>query len=145
MIIAAIHVVVIVLVPIANSFYCNQKLPDKFSEVPNGKFSSDVTRFISGKIFINGDFSDMVCGETREVEVAIYYNLWSFYRPGQVVRTQLACTVYDNQIQGDTDRIPTQDTSAPRITILALPGESLVGVYKTANPGDHGHFTIQDH
>ena len=78
LIIAAIHVVVLILIPAANSFYCSKLLPDEFKDAPQGKFSSDVTCFVAGRIFINDDFSDMACGETREVDVAIYYNLWSF-------------------------------------------------------------------
>ena len=137
LIIAAIHVVVLILIPAANYINCRLQLPDEFKNSLQGKFSSDDTAFVSGRVFVNKDFSDMNPGESQEVDIAIYYNFWSFHKPAQIVQTRLTCTKYEGLVTASTPA-----NSALQLKILALPGKPLIGVYRTTGPDDYGHFTI---
>ena len=142
-----------IVLPAINWAWCAYAIPAEFSGAGmSGTFHSDRYFSVSGHLFVKPIKPDLSCGETCEVEAILYYNLWSFYRPGQTVRTRLACTVFDNQVEGSNFSAPARyeraveftarqrDQGEPLIRLIGIPGSTTVGSYRTADPDDVGHF-----
>jgi hypothetical protein len=139
---------------ITNYLWSRSRIPGDFASGLQGTFRSDVVCLVSGRLYVRNDFRDMSCGQTREFDVAIYYDLWSLYRPGQVVYTRLAVTVGGDRIEGSNFGIPAtfhEDTilsrarnpGEPLIEVVALSVAPIVGAYCAAEPSDRGHFVVE--
>lgn len=144
LLIATIVVLVLmILLPPINSAWCAHVTPAGFSEDGmSGAFSSDRYSFVSRRLFVKLPKQELSCGEPCEVEAIVYYNLWSLYRPGQILRTHLTATVFDNQIVGGNLSAPARSSGEPLIQYLGIPGTITVGSYRASDPADFGHFVI---
>jgi hypothetical protein len=147
---------VVIFLPSINSAWCAYVMPVGFSDANmSGTFSSDQSFSVSGRMFLKPAKQNLVEGETCEVDTVVYYNLWSLYRPGKIVRTRVVGTVWDNLIQGSNYGVPVtykgceefvsrkHSQDEPGIQYLAFPGETTIGSYRTSGPDDFGHFQLR--
>lgn len=147
--------ILVLILPTINLIVCKCSLPDDFiNESYSGSFCSDEYPFVTGKIFAKKVHQEVHCGQPFEVDLIIYNNLWSIYRPGQSVKTTVLCTMYDNSIRGSNFSSPAwyerandfisrrRGPNEPLLSYVGFPEQSIFGTYKTADPGDIGHFVM---